>query len=197
MAVTVINGRQVSKTVDGIREDHVRRYKFAANLLKGKTVIDAASGVGYGSSILSDAGCVVHSYEVDEYSMLLHRRHYGRSTTVYHHANLNFVEFIKADAAVSFETIEHLCDPKIFLSKLSKSCSILIGSVPNQDVIPFNPVRHKYHFKHYTIEEITNLLKQSGWTIYEMLYQHGKYGTESKLDNNRNGGSTIVFRARS
>jgi len=49
--------RQVSPTLDGIRKDHLARYKWAAKRLSG-CVYDIGCGIGYGSKILGDAECL-------------------------------------------------------------------------------------------------------------------------------------------
>ena len=56
--------RQVSPTVDGIRADHVNRYKWAIDKTIGR-VTDAACGIGYGSVILAEAGIKVRAIDID------------------------------------------------------------------------------------------------------------------------------------
>ena len=48
--------RQVAPSLDGIRKDHVERYKLAAEIFGGLSVMDVGCGVGYGAKVLADAG---------------------------------------------------------------------------------------------------------------------------------------------
>ncbi|EQC51765.1 bifunctional 2-polyprenyl-6-hydroxyphenol methylase/3-demethylubiquinol 3-O-methyltransferase UbiG [Bacteriovorax sp. DB6_IX] len=123
--------------------DHVSRYWWASNRLKGKKVLDCASGKGYGSYILSKNASSVLGVDLNENSLELARAVFG------HSENLDFKKFnvmklaemdIKFDAITAFEVIEHL-DPQEtdeFLQSLGSALSEsgeLILSTPNHDVV--------------------------------------------------------------
>lgn len=192
--MTVSDGRQIAPTLDGIRDDHVNRYRFAADQLACKTVIDAAAGIGYGSGILADVCPHVYGFEIDPQAVAYQRWHYRRPNVTTTVANVTAVDYPEVDAAVSFETIEHLRKPEKMLTALAKACPLLIGSVPNQDVTPFDPARHKYHVRHYTAPELTALLRKCGWHTLGLWFQQGKTGHKAAITRGPVG-MTIVFMA--
>lgn len=194
--MAVENGRQVSPTIAGIRDDHRKRYKFAADIFANFKVIDAACGVGYGSKILAERNCKVQAYDIDPNAVAYARWHYRDPLVTTHLADILNVNFPSVDAVVSFETIEHLKNPEILLKSLRDSADFLLGSVPNQDVNPFDKNRHIYHERHYTFEEISYLLTKTGWTLNYVWSQEGKEGEAAEIKRSSTG-ATIIFGATS
>lgn len=105
-------------------QHHINRYFFASKIVKGKTVLDVACGVGYGSSHLAKRGAkfvVGGDYSKDALE-------YAKT----HYEKMN-LEFIRLDARslplrndcfdviVSFETIEHLDNYRQFLSECNRT----------------------------------------------------------------------------
>ncbi len=183
--------RQVSPTRRGIRRDHVARYELAARTLPpGSRVLDLACGVGYGSRILAEAGHTVIGLDVDAKAIAYAREHYA-------HDRARFEEFDAAsepigifghrDAAVCFETIEHIEDPRTMLKALAFHCDRLLASVPNESVFPWQG--HAYHFRHYTRAEFLALLAECGWRVTGW---HGQAGTESEPVPDQDGRTLIA-----
>ena len=188
--------RQVSPTVDGIRRDHVARYEFAARALpKGSRVIDFACGVGYGSRLMFDAGHEVHGYDCDQEATDYARKHYGGAW--FYDRDGNAPGYLpEYDAAVCFETIEHIEDPRTLLKALRESAPVLFASVPNEDVMPYHfaPGQvYAFHFRHYTKQEFTELLAECGWQVTEW---HGQEGPESEVEPGVDGRTLIAVCAR-
>lgn len=46
----------IDKVSNRIKRDHFERYKFASKYVKGRSVLDIACGIGYGSKFLMDGG---------------------------------------------------------------------------------------------------------------------------------------------
>lgn len=89
--------------------EHLHRYSIAALFTQGKTVVDIASGEGYGSSILSKNAAKVTGVDIDKSAV-------EKAKSKYKAANLEFlngsadtipVADATVDVLVSFETIEH------------------------------------------------------------------------------------------
>lgn len=189
--------RQISPTIEGIRRDHVARYEFAARIIpKSSKVIDFAAGIGYGSKIMSDFGHLVSSYDIDDDALAYGREHYPHGGE-YLKVNGNAPgEFIDADVAVCFETIEHIEDPIPLLKALRVSSPTLIASVPNEDVIPYEiapGVVTAFHYRHYTKHEFKSLLQECGWCVTEW---YGQSGQESEVEANIAGRTLIAIATR-
>jgi 2-polyprenyl-3-methyl-5-hydroxy-6-metoxy-1,4-benzoquinol methylase len=118
--------------------EHISRYEFAASYCKGKVVLDAACGTGYGSAHLANSGAKkVIGVDISEKAIEEARRNYGNIE------NLDFVclsvhELDKLkqsfDLLISFETIEHIENPDTFLRdviRILKKGALALISSPN------------------------------------------------------------------
>ena len=184
--------RQVAPTREGVREDHLARYRFAAEKLKGKKVVDAGCGVGYGSLILAEAGCTVLAIDNCAEALAYAMEHYA-------HDNITYIESDIAkykgtptyDAVVCFEVLEHLKAPGMALANFVTMAPELLTSVPNEAVLPFEGpgFRTKYHERHYTAEQLEDLLNGSSW---EVRSWHGQAGKQSDVEPLVNGRTLVV-----
>ncbi|MCG7984728.1 MAG: class I SAM-dependent methyltransferase [Candidatus Thiodiazotropha lotti] len=193
--------RQVSKTRDGIRADHVARYEFAKNIISNNKpindenhrVIDLACGVGYGTQILAEEGYNTIGVDRDKETIGFARKYYGHKNAGYVEADISDGINLhnKVDAAVCFETIEHIEDPEPLLSSLIFFSPLLIASVPNEEVFPNK--NYAYHYRHYSKNEFNDLLEKCGW---EVIKWYGQEGTESSVEEKVNGRTLIVVAKR-
>lgn len=179
--------RQVSPTLDGIRRDHVARYEWAAERLAGRSVVDAACGIGYGSHILA-ANCKVLGVDRDKETIAYARANYAEQGATFLCKDIaNGLLLAPTNAAVCFETIEHIEDPRTLLKTLHESVAVLLASVPNEEVFPWK--NYAFHFRHYTKAEFTALLRECGW---EPVEWYGQEGPESEVEPNVNGRTLIA-----
>lgn len=187
--------RQVANSVDEIRRDHLARYEWVSkNLAEGSVLIDIACGVGYGTNILASAGHKVLGLDKDQGAL-----EYAVKNWSHPNAEFGQVDAEKLngsignfDAAVCFETIEHVKDPAPLLRCLRESANILICSVPNEDVLPFmdeNGVTTEFHHRHYTKAQFEMLLNANGWNVVEWS---GQMGPHSEVEVDRVDGRTLI-----
>lgn len=181
--------RQVAPTLEGIRRDHVARYEWAAKRLKGR-VVDIACGIGYGTQILARAGCHVLGVDVDAAAIAYGREHYrhGRARLKQADASQVSGEF---HAAVCFEAIEHLEDPRPMLRAARAAAGYLIASVPNEAVLPWNNTT--FHVRHYLRWQFERLLAECGWKVAEWW---GQEGAESDVVRDLEGRTLIAVAER-
>lgn len=184
--------RQVAPNLSGIRRDHTARYEWAARVLPANSrVIDIACGVGYGAYILAQAGHTVYAVDNDAEALAYAGQHYAHPNVTRAQGDANELSIpagMAFDAAVSFETIEHLQNPLPLLRKLRAHAPHLLASVPNEDHFPYK--NYKFHFRHYTRAEFEALLRAAGYTVQQVL---GQDGPESEVNDCE--GRTIVARA--
>jgi 2-polyprenyl-3-methyl-5-hydroxy-6-metoxy-1,4-benzoquinol methylase len=154
--------------------NHYVRYKYASGFVKDDSdILDIACGVGYGSSLLAHESRAHQILSVDFSAETI-----DFAERVFKHDKIKFMqgnclnpslfEDSQFSLIVSFETIEHIKDDFALLQnyyRWLKKNGILIGSVPNQDVYPFNREEHLYHYKHYTRDMLAELLCKTGFDI--------------------------------
>jgi SAM-dependent methyltransferase len=162
-------------SISEIRQDHLKRYFFAAEVLKEGRVLDAACGCGYGSWILHNARNDVTAVDIEPEAIAYGQRYYQGPAYICQSAEDTKGEW---DAFVTFETLEHLASPEILLGNVK--AQTLIASVPNENLNPFNPElfkEDKYpHRRHYTPEQFEALLKMGGYKVMEWFCQKDKVG---------------------
>ena len=122
-----------------IASEHLHRYELAARVCAGKTVVDLACGVGYGSEVLARAATSVLGVDNDAATIDSAQAAYRDR------ANLTFTamdvrDFLRSDAArkaeaiVCFEGLEHFADPDEVLATLrdlAQAGTRIVISVPN------------------------------------------------------------------
>lgn len=144
--------------------EHVVRYVFAASYAEGKRVLDAGSGAGYGTGILSRAGASsVVGVEIDHETAARARYDYLREGTGFVTADATRLPFPDAsfDVVTCFEVIEHINEEQqhALLREMRRVLApegILIISTPNREfytprvseqVLGLNPFHlHEFSF---------------------------------------------------
>lgn len=145
-----------------IYDEHIIRYELAKSFIKGKEVLDIACGTGYGSHILSKAGAKrVIGMDIDKKALRMARQKYLEENLEFKHGDAEKIglEDDSADIITSFETIEHLDDPKQFLREIKrvlKDNGLLILSTPNREV---SGQQNPYHVHEFEREELEKFLK--------------------------------------
>jgi len=174
MGLVQTGERQIAEQLSGIKANHIQRYRFAIERIREHfdyerdlTILDSACGNGYGSHMLGLEGYNVIGVDVCPEAIECARRAYGMQNVQYEVVDLDDEEAWpfydnRFDAIVSIETIEHVRHDYSLISRFSSMTDFMIGTVPNQDVIPFSPEVHPFHLRHYTKEEFKNLLFSAG-----------------------------------
>lgn len=137
---------------------HLWRYFWAASLKLPEGVIDAACGTGYGTSILRAYGHAATGLDRDPDAISLAHRRWSYGFIV---GDMESFTFEGWGTLVSFETIEHLTRPVVFLGKLRTTT--LLASVPIVPTIHYNP-HHRHDFTRLSFHV---MLKSAGWKIEE------------------------------
>lgn len=157
--------------IDSIEEDiiirrGIERYMYVRQFVYGN-VLDIASGVGYGSYLMSKNPDVKMITAVDKSEHALEN-----ARESFQKDNVEFVlgtpETVIGDfdVLVCLETIEHLPDPKV-LKEMVERCHIneLIISFPRKKTTHYN----KYHLWDFTQEDIHRIFNNFAcYNVYEI-----------------------------
>jgi len=153
-----------------ILAEHFERYLLASSFVHG-TILDCASGIGYGTSLLRRLAPKSKVIAMDRNSVLLA---YGtkvfRAEAIIADALCWPIRTSSLDSVVSLETIEHLDKPLAFLREVHrclKPRGTLVVSTPNK--LFSSSLRSKspnpYHPRELTLGELTGLLKEAGFIV--------------------------------
>ncbi len=166
---------------DETLEHHLIRYSFGCKYVKDKVVLSVACGNGYGEYMFATEGGAkqVIGYDVSEEAVEFAKENYKAQNLEYIVGDVlnldmpdNFV-----DVVVSFETIEHIEDDKVYLRELKrvlKPGGIVLISTPNKAKSLKNYFSKKpcniYHVREYFKNEYVRLLREY-FDIIEFLGQ--------------------------
>ncbi len=149
--------------------EHYQRYLSVLEIVKGKCVLDAACGEGYGSNMLSETAKEVIAVDIDEGAINRARKLYkGRDNISFRQGNIEklALQDNSIDVVVSFETIEHVSGEiqNRFLAEVSrilKKDGIFIISTPNKAI--YSDLRHyknEFHMKEFYHDEFISFLNK-------------------------------------
>ncbi len=144
--------------------EHYHRYLMACDLVRGKKVLDAACGEGYGSHLLATYADKVVAVDIDQNSINHAKQRYRR----------NNLKFIKADVleipipddsfdvVVSFETLEHLAEHQDLLAEykrlLTNDGCLIISTPDKAEYSDKTGFSNEYHVKELYHHEFKELL---------------------------------------
>jgi len=154
---------------DEIAVEHQQRYQSVKNLVRGKVVLDAGSGEGYGAYSLAESAARVVGIDISREAVDNARATYQRQNLEYQVGSVDALPFEDAsfDVVVSFEVIEHLEETvqAEFLRearRVLKKDGVLVISTPNKAVYSDSTHQHnRFHKKEFYIDEFESFLRQT------------------------------------
>lgn len=160
--------------------EHLHRYLFAKEFVKGKKVLDLASGEGYGSRILAEAAGSVTGIEIDHAAVAHAARKYPLKNLSFIEGSITRVPLAggkQFDVIVCFEALEHIAEHEKFIAETKRLLApdgLLIVSTPNKAEFTDARDHHNpYHVKELYLDEFKELLSGSFKKI--VLYGQGVY----------------------
>jgi len=118
--------------------EHQMRYAFAAQFVPGRTVLDIACGSGIGTDYLRKAGArICFGLDLDLPALRYAKSRFRLPHLAACDANRICLASQSVEVVVSFETIEHLEDPRSFLvecERLLRPGGLLVCSTPNREI---------------------------------------------------------------
>lgn len=150
-----ITKEDFKRTEDGVRfQEHLRRYAAVRRFCFG-SVLDFASGCGYGTHILAVNPEVIHitGLDIDPDAIEWAKSNFSHPKIQYLQGDASKVQQV-FDTLVCLETIEHLKDLTLITS-LVKRCQfkLMILSFPDKKSTHFN----SFHFHDFVMQDILDL----------------------------------------
>ena len=142
--------------------EHIYRYHFAANYVKGKDVLDIACGEGYGAAAFARNGAKrVVEVDISLEACNHARTKYGIEALVGDATSIPIPDE-SIDLVVSFETIEHISKPENFMvecGRVLRRGGMIIISTPNRDIYRKRCQDNKFHVAEMNFSEFDEICK--------------------------------------
>ena len=148
--------------------EHMARYHFAVRLARGKRVLDAGCGAGYGSAELADVAESVTGIDIAPVAVEYARAHYPLPNLAFEEASCTQLPYADGafDLIVAFEVIEHLENWRDFLQEVRRvlaPAGQVIVSTPNR--LYYTESRggdgaNPFHVHEFDFDEFNRELKQ-------------------------------------
>ena len=169
--ITSDRERQAPLSVEETEPSHLARYRFATKFIEeSQIILDAPCGSGYGTAVLSSKARQVYGVDISADAIDHAKEFFKKENNSFVVSNIEnmastFPDSHSFDLIISFEGIEHLYNPEMFLkesARLLKPKGKLIISTPRR------PHGSPYHTTEYNLEEYKMLLSKH--FIIEKMY---------------------------
>jgi len=181
-----------------INYEHFHRYVLSLEFAAGKSVLDLASGEGYGSALMARVAKSVTGVDIDPEAVEQARQQYAN----YH--NLNFLVGAcksvplpaqSVDVVVSFETIEHHDKHQEMMREIKRVLrpqGALIISSPDRLTYSDEPNNHNpFHVKELYYDEFVDLLNR----YFQSVQVYGQKFTTGSFIFPLRGSNTVSFKS--
>lgn len=150
-------------SVDFLYQEALARYEWALkHVKKGVKILDAGCGTGYGSNLLASKGRVI-GIDSNNEAIRFAKKNY-KDKVNFLLSDITKLQFQNEefDCICLFEVIEHLTNPRKFLSEMKRVLrkeGLFILSSPNKSIhSPQGKSLSPYHIKEYTYNDFSYLL---------------------------------------
>jgi SAM-dependent methyltransferase len=158
--------RFTPECVREIAYEHWHRYAFALPLAEGRRVLDAASGEGFGSALLSTAAASVLGLDIDPEAVAHAQARYGiAGKLAFEQSDVTALDHLadgSFDLIVSFETLEHVMAHERLLDgfgRLLAPGGVLLVSTPDKrHYTDATGVQNPHHVRELYRDEFEALL---------------------------------------
>lgn len=144
---------------------HCAAYYFARELTEGVDVLDLGCNTGYGTALISERAKHIIGVDISESAISEAKRAYP---------NLDFqltdgialpFENHHFDVVTSFQVIEHLVDPSLFITEVKrvlKPGGRVLFTTPNASIrlSPGSPPWNEFHVREYSATELEAFLRR-------------------------------------
>lgn len=167
-----------------LHADHLARYVWATDHVRGRHVLDAGTGPGYGAAILKEAGALsVQAVDIDAPTIEMARQTYPIEGLSFFVDDCETLSSVRGPIEVicSFENLEHLQHPERFLeaaTRLLPADGLLLCSTPDREATGCGWVEGKpgnpYHINEWYYKDICDLFERyfSRIQIYSQVISH-------------------------
>jgi SAM-dependent methyltransferase len=181
-------------TPECVREiwyEHFHRYAFAQSFARGKRVLDAACGEGYGSDLLAADAKSVLGVDISDAAIAHARSRYvDRTNLRFEQGDCTALTLPDAsfDLVVSFETLEHVVAQEKLLDGFARVLApdgvFIVSSPDKRTYSDVNGFRNEFHARELYRDELLTLLDARFPHVYlfgqKLLFQSAIWPLDEK-----------------
>jgi len=139
--------------------EHLARYAFSSQWVKGKRVLDVGCGVGYGSQCLAKNGAArVLAFDISAEAISHAKQFYSHANVEFRIASATDFDFgERFDVVTCLELIEHVDDQKAVISCIRRALGddgILVISTPRA----LENKRSRFHTREFSEDEFRSFI---------------------------------------
>ena len=169
--------------------EHLQRYELALEYCRGKLVVDAGCGTGYGSHFLAANGAKsVLALDISDEALAEAKRSYQLDNLRFERRDVEKlgddpVLVGQFDVVVNFENLEHLLRPELLakgVAAILQAGGTLITSTPNgaiSDLDEHGKPMNIFHVKEFKADELKSLLSP----YFERITLYGQWLTHAGM----------------
>ncbi|MGA9117672.1 MAG: class I SAM-dependent methyltransferase [Bacteroidota bacterium] len=189
---------------DANYEAHRQVYRFMAQFVQGREVLDVGCGTGYGSHHLLQSGAArVTGIDYSPQAVAYARRTFPDSRLFFEQMDAGHLVFADAsfDVVCSSENIEHLPDPEANAAEMRRVLrrgGILLLGTPNKEISSPDSGKspNPFHLREFTYAELEGLLRRhfASVHIFENTLESGSE-TGRRMKAQRRAGGRLGIEA--
>lgn len=179
--------------------EHYHRYLLASRFVRGKRVLDLASGEGYGAAILAEHASRVIGIEIDPASVAHSRQTYRRDGLEFVEGSmLDLSQFADAtfDVVTCFEALEHVVEHDELVQGVRRVLApggLFLTSTPDRLMYSDHLHQHNpYHVRELSLEEFQELLGGYFTSVHVWGQSVALGSLLHSIDPEQRGQSTVV-----
>jgi 2-polyprenyl-3-methyl-5-hydroxy-6-metoxy-1,4-benzoquinol methylase len=148
------------------------RYKFVANMITNKIVLDVGCGEGLGTYLLSKYTQSIHGIDTDKEAIKYASEKLKRPKLSFQLSDFLYSSHTNYDVITAVDVIEHIPQPKedLFMEKITKSIhsdGIAIIGTPNENMKEYESEEAKAgHINMYTEERLKALMEKYFYNVF-------------------------------
>ena len=147
---------------------HIATYRFAEPYTRRKRVLDFGCGSGYGSAQVAATAAKVVGVDVAGDAVDYARAHFVRDNLSYQRVAPDGIlpfEDGSFDTVLSFQVLEHIPDPTVYLSEIRRvlapeGCLVLATPDRSTRLLPLQRPWNRWHVHEYGAGELGKLLSR-------------------------------------
>jgi O-antigen biosynthesis protein len=142
--------------------EHLHRYAYIARYVKGKSVLDLASGEGYGTAMLARTAGLTIGIDIDENAVQHANKKYLAENLRFLSGSITNIPLTtQFDIIICFEAIEHIYDQEKLLVEVKRLLApdgLFVISTPNKSEYRIQQPSNPFHVKELDFKEFKGLL---------------------------------------